>query len=315
MDPVSEFRPDPTWVKEVTAACRGRVLVRAPLNHFTTFKIGGPADAIIIPVDQDDLITVIRLLKRLATPWMVLGRGSNLLVLDGGYNGAMINLAQAANQLVITPGSNREEFFMEAGAGVPLCRALRITVAEGLTGLEFTTGIPGSVGGAVIMNAGTRDGRIEDVTEEVTFLTKEETMASKIKKDLCFQYRHLAVDSDEMVVSATFKLKKGTPDLVRKTVKAAMDYRKQTQPKAWPSAGSVFKNPPGMSAGALIDQAGLKGTRIGDAQVSEKHANFIVNLGHARAKDVLSLMNKVQRTVKENFGVALEPEIKVIGRS
>ncbi len=294
---------------------RGEIRLNEPMSRHTSFRIGGPADFFVVPQDREDLIDLIRELKTIGLPFFMLGGGTNLLVRDGGVRGVVVSM----ERLVAIESERSYRSIggtfsvLRAEAGAPLPRLLAYTVEKSLTGLEFATGIPGTVGGAVCMNAGTARGEIGDVIDSVMMLTPDRGLVTRNREDMEFGYRTADVPKGHVVVEARLVLRLDNRDKIRLRIREIIEARKKTQPYGFPNAGSIFKNPLDESAGRLIDTAGLKGLAIGGAQVSDKHANFIVNTGNATAKDVLALIAKVQEKVLEIHGVKLEPEIKIIG--
>jgi UDP-N-acetylmuramate dehydrogenase len=294
---------------------KGEIKRYEPLSKHTSFAIGGPADVLAFPADLDDLVLLLREVRQQGLKHVILGGGTNLLVRDGGVRGVVINLQHMG-------GIDIEREFHSVGgafvvvkaqAGAPFPRLYFFAMEHGLAGLEFAAGIPGTVGGAVCMNAGTAAGEIGDVVESVTLISPEGEVVTRGREAMGFVYRSANIPEGHLVFEARFILRRENREIIKARVKKLMDVRKQRQPWGMPSAGSAFKNPQEESAGKLIEAAGLKGKMIGGAQVSEKHANFIVNIGKATATDVIRLMELVQQTVLEVHGVRLEPEIRIIG--
>jgi UDP-N-acetylmuramate dehydrogenase len=294
---------------------RGEVRRDEPMSAHTSFRIGGNADLLVFPADRQDLVVLLEEVERRDLRYTVLGGGTNLLVRDGGIRGIVISLARLHAVRVTREYRSVGGAFavVQAEAGLPLPKLLSFCQDRGLTGLEFAVGIPGTVGGAVCMNAGTAQGEIGDLIDSVTMLTGDRTLAVRNRDELGFGYRTATVPAGSVVVEAKLILRLGERDLIRARMKELMDKRKAHQPWGLPNAGSVFKNPQDEAAGRLIETASLKGLTIGRAQVSEKHANFIVNLGGASAADVLRLMEIVRNRVLEVHKIRLEPEIKIIG--
>lgn len=285
-----------------------KVLVQEPLSGHTTFRIGGPADYFVMPSDEKELAAVIELCRQEEIPWFVLGNGSNLLVGDRGYRGVVIQLYKNFDQVVI------EGTTVKARAGAMLIRVAREAGKAGLTGLEFASGIPGTIGGAMVMNAGAYGGEMKDVVSEVTVLTPEGEVKTLTGEEMDFRYRTSVVESKKYIVlEAVMELKKGDPVQIQEQMQEFLARRKEKQPVEYPSAGSTFKRPQGYFAGKLIMDAGLRGYRVGGAQISEKHCGFVINTGGATAAEVQQLIRDVSEKVKEQFGVELEPEIKRIG--
>ncbi len=282
------------------------VLENEPMARHTTFRIGGPARLFFRPHTVEELAAAADECRKRSVPVLALGNGSNLLIADKGYPGAVISLA-ALKEI------RREETGVLCGAGASLKEVCLFARDEGLTGLEFAYGIPGTAGGAVFMNAGAYGGEMRDVVDRSGYLDGA-VIGSYSGAEHDFAYRHsIYAGSGKIVTRVHFALAPGEKERISARMKELMDRRKAKQPLEYPSAGSVFKRPPGHYAGTLIDQCGLKGTRVGGAAVSEKHAGFIVNLGGATCADVIALIRKIQETVKEKTGVSLESEIRVIG--
>lgn len=286
---------------------RGRVAYGEPLGRHTSLRIGGPADALVVPADLEDLRALLRFTHREGIGTLVLGGGSNTLVLDGGFRGVAIILGEAFT------GLEAEGTAVRAGAAVRVSRLLAFCSRQGLAGVECLTGIPGTLGGAVRGNAGTTAGWISDRLRDVAVVLRDGTIARLAKADLDFAYRHSALPAEAVITEATFDLEPGDPGTIRRAISRLLVARNRTQPVESRSAGCMFKNPPGDSAGRLVDAAGMKGARAGDAVVSPKHANFLVNEGRARAADVLALVEAVRARVREHAGVALELEVQIVG--
>lgn len=294
---------------------RGEVKLQEPLSGHTSFRIGGAADALVAPVDRQDLAALLRELLEQRLPWVVLGGGTNLLVRDGGFRGVAISLKKMAAIGIAREYRSLGGSFavIHAEAGAMLAKLLSFSVERGLTGLEFATGIPGTVGGAVCMNAGTAQGEMGDIIDTVTLVSPAGELILRHHEEMKFGYRTANVPADHVVLDARIILRYGDAGKIKARVKQIMAGRKERQPWGLPNAGSVFKNPLDESAGKLIESAGLKGMTVGGAQVSEKHANFIVNMGNATAADVLQLMEIIKEKVLERHRIRLEPEIKIIG--
>ena len=294
---------------------RGEIRRNEPLSRHTSFAIGGPADIAAYPADRDDLIVLLMEIKAQRTPFFILGGGTNLLVRDGGFRGVVVSLknlrAIAVEREYRSIGGSFAVVLAEAGT--PLPKLLVFTAEEGLTGFEFAAGIPGTVGGAVCMNAGTAAGEIGDIIDTVTLISPDGQLLRKGREEMGFGYRSSSIPEGHIVVDMRVALRRGEKQKIQARIHELMEARKGNQPLGLPNAGSMFKNPQEESAGKLIEAAKLKGRRVGDAQVSDKHANFIVNLGKATASDVLSLMEIVKQTVLDVHGVRLEPEIKIVG--
>jgi UDP-N-acetylmuramate dehydrogenase len=282
---------------------KGKVRLGAPLGEYTTFKIGGPARFFIEPKDKEDLKLLLGLRKKYKLPLLVIGSGSNILASDKGVQGVVLRLS--------APYFNTLSFrnnFVEAASGAALSRVIRLSGTRGLSGLESLAGIPGTLGGALVMNAGVADKTIADLVENVTVMDYNGIIKVLRKKDLRFAYRKSNLTKC-VILSACLKLVKKNKRKIRQEIQQRLRSRWLSQDWSLPSAGCVFKNPKGDSAGRLIDLCGLKGKRLGGAAISSKHANFIINVGHAQAKDVLHLLDLAKREVRKGFGVRLEPEI------
>lgn len=283
------------------------VLFEEPMSRHTTFRIGGPAWIYCTPQDAEQVKKIIMLCRKEELPFRVKGNGSNLLFPDDGYDGILLDMTKGMNRIVVD-GER-----VTAEAGVLLGSLARQAAAAGLTGLEFAGGIPGSVGGALVMNAGAYGGEMCQVVESASVLTPEGEIKKVDAAELELSYRHSAVKANDWIVlEAVFVLKKGDPEMIRSTMEDLAARRREKQPLEYPSAGSTFKRPLGYFAAALIDQAGLKGMTVGGAQVSPKHAGFVVNAGNATAKDVLTLCEEIRNRVRVQFGVELEMEVEVV---
>lgn len=280
-----------------------------PMRAHTTFKIGGEADIFIIPASPAALISAVKKCAELEIPYFILGNGSNLLVSDGGIEGAVISLAGIN-------GISAEGEKITCGAGAMLSSVCLKALSLSLTGLEFAYGIPGTAGGALYMNAGAYGGQMADVIESAECLTASGEIKTLKKEDMRLGYRSSVFKKGGLIIiSLTLALKKGDKAEIKAEMDELLNRRKQKQPLEYPSAGSTFKRPEGYFAGALIEKNGLKGLSVGGAQVSEKHAGFVINRGGATAADVKALIGKIQKKVFENDGVMLEPEVIFTGRN
>ncbi len=280
------------------------------MSEYTTFRIGGKADALCFTPDMEALQQLVTFLNNENIRYLVVGKGSNLLVKDGGFNGVVIILRGKLASIEQHEGNDQ---ILLAGGGLGLGDLLKYCSHNGFGGLEFLSGIPGTVGGAVTMNAGAFGKDMGSVVQEIQVLTPQGELVSKMHSDLVFSYRALSILEGTIVVRASLQCTRETPEIVSKRVVDHLARRKATQPLEYPSAGSVFKNPPNDYAGRLIEEAGLKGERVGGAMISNKHANYIVNRGGASAEDVLTLLNLARDKVREVMGIELEPEIRVVG--
>lgn len=284
-----------------------RVLVNESMKAHTTMRVGGPADIFVLPASAEELIYALEAAQRCGAPACVIGNGSNLIVRDGGIRGLVICLGEPFGAVAV------EETLLTAQAGALLSRASAAALQGALTGLEFASGIPGTVGGAVAMNAGAYGGQIADVLLDADVLM-DGAVKRLSKDDLRFGYRTSAIlERGGIVLAARFALSRGDAAQIRARMADLNSRRREKQPLNHPSAGSTFKRPEGRFAGALIEAAGLKGCRVGGAQVSQKHAGFVVNAGGASAQDVLDLIAHVQNTVQARSGVWLEREVRVLG--
>ncbi len=291
---------------EIMQAVRGEVLRDEPLARHTSLKVGGPADLLVVPADRDDLQTLIDRLLAANIPYLVLGGGYNLLVRDGGFRGVVISLS-SLNRLEDLPGAR-----IAAEAGATNGALVRFAEEWRLAGLEFLIGIPGTVGGALAVNAGAHGEAVLDRVESLTTLREGQIVVTG-KEKLSFGYRHLALAPGEIVLAATFRLAPGSAAAIEERIEGFLAHRRTAQRVGYPNAGSFFKNPPGKHAWQLIDAAGLRGFRVGGAQVAEAHANFLVNRGGATARDFIELAGLVKAKVKEQSGILLEEEVRIVG--
>jgi UDP-N-acetylmuramate dehydrogenase len=288
----------------------GEVLFDEPLSRYTSFGVGGPADAVVFPHNKEELKNTITQLVRQGLPFKPLGNGTNIIVRDGGYRGIIICLQKLSGMDMEEAGGG---VTIHAEAGVALAEVVGCAVRAGLAGMEFCAGVPGSVGGAIRMNAGAYGREIKDVTAAVTFLTKTGEIIQYDRGELQFSYRNLTVPPDFIIVAAEFFLVRGDSEEIRQQVSAIMARRQEKHPLQYRNAGSIFKNPGKLPAGRIIEEMGLKGLKIGDAKISEQHGNFIVNLGEAKAADVLALIDRVIMKVRQERGIVLETEVHIIG--
>ena len=286
---------------------KDEVKINALMKEHINFEVGGPADIVLIPSKVEQIIESIKICKENNIPYFVMGNGSNLLVKDGGIRGVVIKLTGLTNLEV-----NEEE--IKADCGVMLKELSDKALENSLTGLEFACGIPGSVGGAVFMNAGAYNGEIKNVIKEAQVITSSGEIVTLSKDELELGYRTSKVMKDNsIVINATFKLEKGNKEEIKETIDDLTQKREEKQPLEYPSAGSTFKRPEGYFAGKLIQDSGLKGYSIGGAAVSSKHSGFVINKGNATAKDILDLIAYIQEEVKKQFGVELHTEVRIIG--
>lgn len=277
------------------------------LSEYVNFKVGGPADILLIPNSKEQVIKSIKICKENNIPFYLIGNGSNILVRDGGFRGVVLSLKNVKN--IYVDGEK-----IEAECGVMLKEVSDKAIENSLTGFEFACGIPGTIGGAVFMNAGAYDGEISKVIESAEVIDENCNIIRLSREELDFGYRSsLVMKKGYTVLSAVFKLEKGQVKTIKELIEDLTNKRESNQPLEYPSAGSTFKRPTGYFAGKLIQDAGLKGYSIGGAAVSEKHSGFVINKGNATAKDITDLIKHIQDEVKKQFGVDLHPEVRIIG--
>lgn len=292
-------------ISEIQKIFKGRITLNEPLARYTTFRIGGDADYFVEPADIDDVINIVEYAKSHSVPYYVMGNGSNILISDDGIRGIVINLETGFNYL------KTENEMVIAGAGVKIARFVEFCIQNSYSGVEMLAGIPATVGGALVMNAGAYGGETADHVSEVKVIKNGKLKS--LKKDECgFKYRSSEL-KNTVVLEASFKLIKGEKEQISQRRKELIIHRNEAQPVEIPNAGCVFKNPGDKKAAILIDQCGLKGTKFGGAMVSPKHANFIVNFDNASANDVIELVKLVKSRVFEKTGVELEMEVKLVG--
>lgn len=284
------------------------ILTDELMSRHTTFRVGGPADFFVTPKTKEDVRDVIRVCKEVGMPYYIIGNGSNLLVSDAGYRGVIIQIYKEMNEVKV------EGDLVKAQAGALLSGIAAKALGAELTGFEFDSGIPGTIGGACVMNAGAYGGEMKDVLESVTVLTGEGNIIELGRNELELGYRTSVIaKKGYIVLGAVLKLERGDGEKIKTYMDELKEKRVTKQPLEYPSAGSTFKRPEGYFAGKLIEDAGLRGFQVGGAQVSEKHCGFVINRDHATAADIMELMRQVQIRVKENSGVDLEPEVKRLG--
>jgi|TARA_B110000263_G_scaffold241663_1_gene246164 UDP-N-acetylmuramate dehydrogenase len=294
-------------IETLQTITKGTFLKEEAMMKHTSYGIGGPAQAYIIPKDENDLSQILKFANQYKISTYFVGSGSNLLVSDKGINGIVITLGKAINDFRI----NGAEIYAESG--VMLGKVVKECIKNNLSGLESLIGVPGTLGGALVMNAGAFGGEISNYLKKVTVMTMEGNKKNYKPGEIEFSYRHSTFSSEEIVISANFELIQSDAKTVAEKKSLASGGRKATQPLKFRSAGSVFKNPDEGAAGYFIDQAGLKGTKAGDAEISNHHANFFVNHGEAKASDIVKLIRLARKTVKKKFGVMLELEVKTLG--
>ncbi|MFD1735726.1 UDP-N-acetylmuramate dehydrogenase [Bacillus salitolerans] len=288
----------------------GKVLQNERLSNHTTMKIGGPADIFVEPDSIKGLEKTMEVIRDAGVKWRAIGRGSNLLVSDEGIDGVVIKMGDGLDSLEI------DGTIIKVGGGYPIVKLATILSRKGLSGLEFAAGIPGSIGGAVYMNAGAHRSDMSEIVKEAYVLFEDGSTEWLSKDQLHFSYRTSILQKERpgICVEAILQLKEGSPEEIKAALQKNKDYRRNTQPWNFPCAGSIFRNPLPNYAGQLIEEAGLKGHQIGGAQVSEMHANFIVNKGHATAKDVHSLIAHIQEQIKHKYNIDLHTEVEIVGR-
>lgn len=298
-------------VEALEKADIGKVIEGEPLKKHTTMKVGGPADIFVEPKSMEAVKKTMEIVRQYGVHWRVIGRGSNLLVLDEGIDGVVIKLGKGISHLKI----NGEE--VTAGGGYSLVALSTLISRKGLSGLEFASGIPGSVGGAVYMNAGAHGSDISQILKKAHILFADGTMEWLDNEEMEFSYRHSVLQDKRpgICLEAVFKLKAGNREEIVGKMQHNKEYRKETQPWDSPCAGSIFRNPLPHYAGELIEKAGLKGRQMGGAKISEMHGNFIVNADDAKASDVLALIDLAKKTILEKYQIELKTEVEIIGRN
>ncbi len=301
-----------TLREKLTGIVSGGVLFDEPMSRHTSIGVGGVADIVAFPGSMEELSRTIDFLRQFKMPFVPIGNGTNLIVKDGGYRGAVISMKNVKNIILSKRGARQAA--IHAGAGGALSEVVRLTAEEALTGMEFCAGIPGSIGGAVRMNAGAYGSEIKNVVETIELMdTSGETRKCK-KNILKFTYRNLDLPEGAVITGASFLLTRGVKEQIQTRIAEILEMRRARHPLEYRNAGSIFKNPPGgVPAGQIIDETGLKGVQSGGAKISEKHGNFIVNLGNAKAADIIALINEVKERVKEERGITLETEVRIIG--
>ena len=285
-----------------------RILRQEPMRLHTTFRVGGPAALFLELQSEQEFRDILTLLHAEEEDYFTVGNGSNLLISDTGYNGVILHPSKNFGDVRV----EGERLICESGA--TLAAIARIALEQELTGFEFAAGIPGSLGGAIVMNAGAYDGEMKQVVETVKLITPEGEIITKDSEEMEFSYRHsILKEKPYLVLSVTIKLRKGEKEQIKARMEELAQKRREKQPLEYPSAGSTFKRPEGYFAAKLIQDAGLRGLMVGGAQVSEKHCGFVINKNQATAKDIYELMKRVQEQVKEKYGVMLEPEVICLG--
>lgn len=293
------------YLDELGKTYKGEIRLSEPLAPYTSLKLGGPADVFLIPKTKEDIAEAVKWIRKYHIPHYYLGYGTNILVGDEGFKGVVVSIADSLNAITI----QGTKVYAEAGASLPML--VLETLKSGLAGIEALGGVPGTVGGALLMNAGAYGSEIFDVVEKVEVI-RGTKLVSLAKEEVHHEYRKTNLDQD-FIISCTLALKKGDKEALLERRRDLLKKRRETQPLDLPNAGSIFKNPPGMYAGALIESCGLKGHRIGGVSVSEKHANFLVNDQNGTAADMLALIEYVKAKVLEKHGIKLEMEVRKVG--
>ena len=292
----------------------GRGKKEEEMKKHTTFRVGGPARYFVSPAGEEALVAVLRLCRKEGMPYYILGNGSNLLVSDQGYDGVMILMGDGFLKLEKKLFGDRDDVIYTVGAGLLLSRIAKEALEDSLTGFEFAAGIPGTLGGAVVMNAGAYGGEMKDIIRSVRVMDPQGNLLELDASQMDFAYRHSCVlEKHYIVLSAEFELRRGDKAQIQAQMEDLAARRREKQPLEYPSAGSTFKRPAGYFAGKLIQDAGLRGFRVGGAQVSEKHCGFVINREQATAEDIRTLCHEIQKKVKDTFGVDLECEIRMLG--
>jgi len=299
------------WRRQLKELAAGRVLFDECMDRHTSIGVGGRADAVAFPESAAELGRLVAFLRAEGVPVFFVGNGTNLIVRDGGFRGAVVSTKGLRSVRVEDRGERRAALHAEAGAS--LSEVVALTAREGLTGMEFCAGIPGSVGGGIRMNAGAWGSEMKDVLESVDWLNGGGNRVSRPRSALHFEYRNLALPEGACILGGVFDLARGERGAVEGRIREILKTRSGKHPLQYRSAGSIFKNPKGTPAGRVIDEAGLKGLTLGGARVSEMHGNFIVNLGSATAADIIGLIERVRKAVRDRRGIDLEPEVQIIG--
>jgi len=306
---------DKKIINDIKKLCgEDKVFENVKLSEYTSFKTGGPADCLVRPVTIDELKKVTDYVRKNNIPYYVIGNGTNMLAADEGFRGVIIALKDMSGEISFSDTQDDDTVAVTAYAGCTLARLSAEAASKGLAGTEFASGIPGSIGGAVVMNAGAYGGEIKDILEYADVLDESGNILRLKNEDLGFGYRKSIIqEKNYIVLMVSFLLKRGDEKTIKAEMRELNERRREKQPLEYPSAGSTFKRPEGLFAGKLIEDSGLKGYRVGDAQVSEKHCGFVVNRGKATSSDIYKLIGDVIGIVYEKTGVQLDPEIKLLG--
>lgn len=298
--------------KDFSKRFGNRALFDEPLAPYVAYRVGGPADILVFPTNDEELKWIDDTAKTHSIPVTVIGTGTNLLVVDEGIRGIVISLSKAFQEIEEIPSPNPEKVWIKCGGGVLKPQLLEWAISKGYAGLEFSAGVPGTIGGGIYMNAGTKYGCYGDILKELRFFDFEHGFKQLKREAVHFSYRESAV-RNALVIWAVFELNRGNSTVIKTEVDRIIQERAEKQPLDFPSCGSTFKNGADYSSGRLIERAGLKGLTVGGAEISTKHANFILNKGNATAKDILTLIDIIKVRVKEQFNVSLECEVCVLG--
>ncbi len=303
---------DTTLRQKLRNMVSGKVLFDEPMSRHTSIGVGGIADAVVWPERSEELSRIIHFLWQFQIPFIPIGNGTNLIVKDGGYKGTVISMLGLNSISLVERGP--EQVLLHAGAGATLSEIVLLSEKRSLSGMEFCAGIPGSVGGAVKMNAGAWGNEIKDVVETVGLMIISGEILDSRKDDLKFVYRNLDISEGTIIVDASFLLARGVEEQIHARINEILGKRKNKHPLEYRNAGSIFKNPNGdIPAGRIIDELGLKGIQIGSAKISEKHGNFIVNLGNAKASDIIALIDMIKTKVNKERGIMLQTEVMIVG--
>ncbi len=303
---------DTTLREKLRNMVSGKVLFDEPMSRHTSIGVGGIADAVVWPERSEELSRIIHFLWQFQIPFIPIGNGTNLIVKDGGYKGTVISMLGLNSISLVERGP--EQVLLHAGAGATLSEIVLLSEKRSLSGMEFCAGIPGSVGGAVKMNAGAWGNEIKDVVETVGLMIISGEILDSRKDDLKFAYRNLDISEGTIIVDASFLLARGVEEQIHARINEILGKRKNKHPLEYRNAGSIFKNPNGgIPAGRIIDELGLKGVQIGSAKISEKHGNFIVNLGNAKASDIIALIDMIKTKVNKERGIMLQTEVMIVG--
>ena len=303
---------DTTLREKLRNMVSGKVLFDEPMSRYTSIGVGGIADAVVWPERSEELSRIIHFLWQFQIPFIPIGNGTNLIVKDGGYKGTVISMLGLNSISLVERGP--EQVLLHAGAGVTLSEIVLLSEKRSLSGMEFCAGIPGSVGGAVKMNAGAWGNEIKDVVETIELMIISGEILDSKKDNLKFAYRNLDISEGTIIVGASFLLARGIEEQIHARINEILGKRKNKHPLEYRNAGSIFKNPNGgIPAGRIIDELGLKGVQIGSARISEKHGNFIVNLGNAKASDIIALIDMIKTKVNKERGIMLQTEVMIVG--